>query len=247
MKVWRDNADKYNLINSSIINLFDFILKENIKRLISHVVTHYRKDLEKIDYVETFQSLISQNTKNEEAEKSTKEASQKSRTLEKESQEEESYFEESDTESDATIPSSAKSPEILDSDVKPEQEKSLQQSKLDEDSESFFKSIAASHKKKEEDEDDDFVFTNSNSNSSSGSSDSSNGSTDRHHHHHPTIKIEIHSSAISNNTLPQRNIQNGSPKKRPQPDDMMVEETSPKKRRLSPDRIITDEDNKNIS
>ena len=60
MKVFRDNEERYNMINSAIVELFDFIDKEyfNNYRFISYLVERFRTDFERIDYVPTFKLLI---------------------------------------------------------------------------------------------------------------------------------------------------------------------------------------------
>jgi len=51
------NGSKYNLINSAVIELFDYIRKENIKRLLTYVVECYGDVFKEVDYVETFRLL----------------------------------------------------------------------------------------------------------------------------------------------------------------------------------------------
>uniref|UniRef100_A0A8C7UTU7 Serine/threonine-protein phosphatase 4 regulatory subunit 3 n=1 Tax=Oncorhynchus mykiss TaxID=8022 RepID=A0A8C7UTU7_ONCMY len=51
-----DNGTRYNLLNSAIIELFEFI-KEDIKSLIAHIIDNYYKALESIEYVQTFKGL----------------------------------------------------------------------------------------------------------------------------------------------------------------------------------------------
>lgn len=52
-----DNNGRYNLLDSAIIELFEFIKLEDIKILIAHVVENYGKKFEHIDYVQTFKAL----------------------------------------------------------------------------------------------------------------------------------------------------------------------------------------------
>ncbi|KAK2734640.1 Platinum sensitivity protein [Onygenales sp. PD_40] len=47
-----------NLLNSACLELFEFIKRENIKTLISHIVEKHRDVLKDITYVDTFQNLI---------------------------------------------------------------------------------------------------------------------------------------------------------------------------------------------
>lgn len=55
--VFFDNGDRYNLLNSAVLDLVDFIRRENLKNLITHIVDNYYSRLEDIDYVETFKQL----------------------------------------------------------------------------------------------------------------------------------------------------------------------------------------------
>lgn len=52
-----DNGSRYNLLNSAIIELFEFIRVEDIKSLIAHIVDNFYKALESIEYVQTFKGL----------------------------------------------------------------------------------------------------------------------------------------------------------------------------------------------
>lgn len=51
------NNGRYNLLDSAIIEMFEFIKLEDIKTLCSHVVENYGKRLDSIDYVQTFKAL----------------------------------------------------------------------------------------------------------------------------------------------------------------------------------------------
>ena len=52
-----DNGTRYNLLNSAIIELFEYIRVENIKSLIAHIVEKFYETLESIEYVQTFKGL----------------------------------------------------------------------------------------------------------------------------------------------------------------------------------------------
>jgi len=219
MKVWRMNADRYNLINSSIINLFDFIVKENMKRLIAHLVTNYLSDMEQIDYVETFHQLISLNKKNQETDESTHDSLHNDSN---EEQDDGSYFGESDSEHTSQSPQT---------------ESQLQQERSDYEGELFFDSMKTS-KKESEEEEDEFLSNVNNSNESTNATNNKN-MPHQQQQQHITISLGISS--------PEQSAMNGgSPpsKKRSQSelctDDMMLDDsTSPqKKRKLSPDRIL---------
>lgn len=51
------NKGRYNLLDSAIIEMFEFIKLEDIKTLCSHVVENYGKSLDNICYVQTFKAL----------------------------------------------------------------------------------------------------------------------------------------------------------------------------------------------
>ncbi|KAH9519020.1 Serine/threonine-protein phosphatase 4 regulatory subunit 3A [Bulinus truncatus] len=51
------NGDRYNLINSAMIELFEFIKVEDIKSLSTYIVETFQKELEGIKYVKTFETL----------------------------------------------------------------------------------------------------------------------------------------------------------------------------------------------
>ncbi|XP_017775211.1 PREDICTED: serine/threonine-protein phosphatase 4 regulatory subunit 3 isoform X2 [Nicrophorus vespilloides] len=53
------NNGRYNLLDSAIIEMFEFIKLEDIKTLCSHVVENYGKSLDDIGYVQTFKTLKS--------------------------------------------------------------------------------------------------------------------------------------------------------------------------------------------
>ncbi|XP_024608697.1 serine/threonine-protein phosphatase 4 regulatory subunit 3B isoform X2 [Neophocaena asiaeorientalis asiaeorientalis] len=52
-----DNGTRYNLLNSAVIELFEFIRVEDIKSLTTHIVENFYKALESIEYVQTFKGL----------------------------------------------------------------------------------------------------------------------------------------------------------------------------------------------
>ncbi|XP_063831453.1 serine/threonine-protein phosphatase 4 regulatory subunit 3 isoform X1 [Ostrinia nubilalis] len=51
------NNGRYNLLDSAILELFDFIRLEDIKSLCSHIVENYGKILEDVEYVQIFKAL----------------------------------------------------------------------------------------------------------------------------------------------------------------------------------------------
>ncbi|XP_021009216.1 protein PPP4R3C-like [Mus caroli] len=60
------NGNRYNMLNSAIIELFEFIREENIKNLIANIVEKFFMAFESIEYVQTFKGL---KTKYEEEKK----------------------------------------------------------------------------------------------------------------------------------------------------------------------------------
>ncbi|EFJ22511.1 hypothetical protein SELMODRAFT_416323 [Selaginella moellendorffii] len=51
------NGNRYNLLNSAVLELLDFIRKSNLKDLLIHIVENYGKKLECVDYVDTVKQL----------------------------------------------------------------------------------------------------------------------------------------------------------------------------------------------
>ncbi|CAF3759284.1 unnamed protein product [Rotaria sp. Silwood1] len=54
---YKTNKRRYNLLNSAMIELFEFIRQENIKTLINYFVENFYSDFESITYVKTFHDL----------------------------------------------------------------------------------------------------------------------------------------------------------------------------------------------
>ncbi|KAM7045461.1 serine/threonine-protein phosphatase 4 regulatory subunit 3-like [Molossus nigricans] len=52
-----DNGTRYNMLNSAVIEMFEYIRTENIKSLVAHVVENFYKTLEWIEYIHTFKGL----------------------------------------------------------------------------------------------------------------------------------------------------------------------------------------------
>lgn len=51
------NNGRYNLLESAILELFEFIKLEDIKSLCTYVVENFEKIFEEIQYVQTFKNL----------------------------------------------------------------------------------------------------------------------------------------------------------------------------------------------
>lgn len=54
---FKRNNGRYNLLDSAIVEMFEFIKVEDVKTLCGHVVERFGKILDKVDYVQTFRSL----------------------------------------------------------------------------------------------------------------------------------------------------------------------------------------------
>ena len=54
------NNGRYNLLDSAIIELFEFIRTEEIKNLCTHIIDKFGKELENVNYVGTFKGLKNQ-------------------------------------------------------------------------------------------------------------------------------------------------------------------------------------------
>ncbi|MFH4984922.1 hypothetical protein AB6A40_011631 [Gnathostoma spinigerum] len=57
VQCFKDNGTHYNLLNSAILELFEFILTENIYSLIPYIIEKYGDDFENVTYVRTFTQL----------------------------------------------------------------------------------------------------------------------------------------------------------------------------------------------
>lgn len=57
MNIFNQNKNKYNLLNSAIIELFEFIRAEDVRALLVHVIERYGDILDGILYVSTFKGL----------------------------------------------------------------------------------------------------------------------------------------------------------------------------------------------
>uniref|UniRef100_U3KGV1 Serine/threonine-protein phosphatase 4 regulatory subunit 3-like central domain-containing protein n=1 Tax=Ficedula albicollis TaxID=59894 RepID=U3KGV1_FICAL len=52
-----DNRNRYNLLNSALLEMFEFIRMEDIQFLIAHIVENFSDALESLKYIHTFQGL----------------------------------------------------------------------------------------------------------------------------------------------------------------------------------------------
>ncbi|KAK3747135.1 hypothetical protein QZH41_015123 [Actinostola sp. cb2023] len=55
---FKENGNRYNLLNSAIVELFEFIRVEDIKSLCTHVCEEYNEFFEEVNYVSTFKGLL---------------------------------------------------------------------------------------------------------------------------------------------------------------------------------------------
>lgn len=64
--VFNQNKGKYNLLDSAIIELFEYIRTDEIKTLCMHIIDKFGETLERIDYVRTFKGLRMQYEQHQE-------------------------------------------------------------------------------------------------------------------------------------------------------------------------------------
>lgn len=57
IQVFVKNGPRYNLLNSAVLEMVEFIRKENIRYIISHLIEQFGAQLEACDYVNTFAAL----------------------------------------------------------------------------------------------------------------------------------------------------------------------------------------------
>lgn len=57
VSAFQTNGSKYNLLNSAMIELFEFIRQEDIKSLTAHFIENHYKAFENVNYVQTFKHL----------------------------------------------------------------------------------------------------------------------------------------------------------------------------------------------
>lgn len=60
------NNGRYNLLDSAVLELFEFIKLEDVKSLCTHVVENYGKILDDVEYVQTFKGLKSRYDQNQD-------------------------------------------------------------------------------------------------------------------------------------------------------------------------------------
>jgi len=92
IQIFQENGPKYNLLNSALIDLFEFIRKENVKHLIQHLVENYSIVFKQVNYVETFKLLLLKNDQYQELSGSETTATTISGESNKDHREEDEYF-----------------------------------------------------------------------------------------------------------------------------------------------------------
>lgn len=61
ISAFKENGQRYNLLNSAIVELFEFIRVEDMKSLCSHVCAKYTPFFKEVTYVSTFKGLLQRN------------------------------------------------------------------------------------------------------------------------------------------------------------------------------------------
>jgi len=108
IEIFKENGPRYNLLNSAIIELFEFIRKENVKHLIQHVVERFGDFFKTVNYVDTFRLLVIKHEQNQEnptdSASSTPTLSVNSLNGSREAEQDEEYFNTEDEESSNPSP-----------------------------------------------------------------------------------------------------------------------------------------------
>ncbi|XP_043911196.1 serine/threonine-protein phosphatase 4 regulatory subunit 3B isoform X5 [Protopterus annectens] len=98
-----DNGTRYNLLNSAVVELFEFIRVEDIKSLTAHIVENFYKALEPIEYVQTFKGLKTRYE--QEKDRQSQKLSRYRRDARALDEDEEMWFnEDDDEEGEAVVP-----------------------------------------------------------------------------------------------------------------------------------------------
>jgi protein phosphatase-4 regulatory subunit 3 len=105
VKLFIKNGPKYNLLNSAILELFDFVRRENINMLVQYIGDAYPELLHSVNYVDVFKNLLIKYEQLKEGparvESSVSNGPRKTlRQLEEE--EDDAYFRESDDEDESS-------------------------------------------------------------------------------------------------------------------------------------------------
>ena len=57
VRAFRANGEKYNLLNSAILELVDFVRRENVRNLVAHLLEKFKDFIDTVEYCETFKLL----------------------------------------------------------------------------------------------------------------------------------------------------------------------------------------------
>ena len=57
VRSFRANGEKYNLLNSAILELVDFVRRENVRNLVAHLLEKFKDFIDTVEYCETFKLL----------------------------------------------------------------------------------------------------------------------------------------------------------------------------------------------
>eukprot|EP00008_Paramoeba_atlantica_P008477 CAMPEP_0201486378 /NCGR_PEP_ID=MMETSP0151_2-20130828/10434_1 /ASSEMBLY_ACC=CAM_ASM_000257 /TAXON_ID=200890 /ORGANISM="Paramoeba atlantica, Strain 621/1 / CCAP 1560/9" /LENGTH=900 /DNA_ID=CAMNT_0047870973 /DNA_START=67 /DNA_END=2769 /DNA_ORIENTATION=+ len=98
IQVLLETHARYNVLNSVILELFDFIHRNNRHKLQKHIAQYHREDLQGIDYVPTFQIILSMGA---DEPSSSLSADMSENSLNSSQQDEEDYFNGSEEDEDS--------------------------------------------------------------------------------------------------------------------------------------------------
>merc|ERR1712195_471113 len=104
MKAFQANGNRYNLFNSSVIELVDFCRRENVRSLVAHLVESHRDKFSNADYVSTFKDLVRKYEQNIDSqrpneERETSQQQQQAQPWRRmQESDDDAYFNESDSE-----------------------------------------------------------------------------------------------------------------------------------------------------
>ncbi|XP_040080797.1 serine/threonine-protein phosphatase 4 regulatory subunit 3B isoform X2 [Oryx dammah] len=98
-----DNGTRYNLLNSAVIELFEFIRVEDIKSLTAHIVENFYKALESIEYVQTFKGLKTKYEQEKDRQNQKLNSNRFRRDAKTLEEDEEMWFNEDDEEEGKTV------------------------------------------------------------------------------------------------------------------------------------------------
>ncbi|KAJ3188852.1 Platinum sensitivity protein [Gaertneriomyces sp. JEL0708] len=115
-----ETKSRYNLLNSACLELLEFIRRENMKPLVAHVVTNYKKELEQVKYVDTWNQLVLRYEQNSDpppysptAAETAKEPPGKRDGWAKAMDDDEAYFNASDDEEEAATSSQESTEDVV--------------------------------------------------------------------------------------------------------------------------------------